>query len=249
MLMFLLIFFVPLALDLAVAVWYAREGHPDMTMKAFWLKMVASGIFVLHGLFWFLAVDSRREYAKFVMLALALGMVGDALLSFEPFLKGEHKKRNTLIILVIGAGVFLAGHIMYIVAFIREFKALGTFKPAVFLIAWAVIWIAALIAKKFSGVRLGKLAYPMLVYSLGLSAMGAQSICMAICSFPGDYLLKGVMLLAPTLFIVSDSSLGLKFADRERFGTLQVRYVTLITYYTAQMLFGLSIMLTASVIH
>ena len=131
-------------------------------------------------------------------------------------------------------------------AFVKELRYLGTFNLRVFLIAWAVILALALLTKKLLNVKLGKLGFPILAYSLGLSAMGALSICFALCSFPNNYFFKAIMLIAPALFIVSDATLGLKFSDKERFGTLKIRYVTLITYYTAQMLFGLSITLLST---
>ena len=73
--------------------------------------------------------------------------------------------------------------------------------------------------------------------------MGAQSITLALFGLSGHPVMQVVLVTAPLLFIISDSTLGLKFTDRERFGTLKIRLVTLITYYAAQMLFAYTIAL------
>ena len=240
--MIYIIFAVLFVIDLLIACAYAKEGHPDVTMKAFWEKILASGIFVCFGLYAYMNSD-KGPYARLILIALVLGMMGDALLSLDPFFKGENKKRNGIISFVIGAAVFLAGHIVYIVSFVKELKIRDAFNLPAFLILLAVIFVVALAVKKIKDVKLGKAGIPILVYSLGLSSMGALSICLAFFGFKGQFALQAVLVVAPLLFIVSDASLGMKIADKERFDTLKMRYVTLVTYYTAQMLFGLSIAL------
>lgn len=242
MLFLVLAFIVLLIIDLIVAVWYTREGFPDLTVKSFWLKMLASAIFVGFGAFAYM-ISEKGTYALLIVIALALGMVGDALLSVDPFFKGENKKRNIVIAFVIGAVAFLAGHVIYIIAFIKELKNRNAFNLTAFLITLAVIFSVALIIKTFLKVKLGKLTFPILLYGLGLASMGALSICLALFGFKGEFALQAVLTVAPLLFIVSDSSLALRITEKERFDILNVRYVTLITYYSAQMLFAFSVLL------
>jgi len=237
------IFAALFVIDLIIGIWYAVEGHPYVTKKAFVLKMTASAIFVGTGI-WLYNGTQAKEYARLIVAALVLGFVGDALLSLEPFIKQDlNEKRNIIICTVVGAVTFLAGHVIYIIAFVKELHNKQAFNLKIFLIAWAVIIALAILVKTCLRVKMGKLGYPILVYSLGLSAMGAQSITLALFGFGGHPVMQVVLVTAPLLFIISDSTLGLKFTDRERFGTLKIRLVTLITYYAAQMLFAYTIAL------
>ncbi|MBQ7741235.1 MAG: lysoplasmalogenase, partial [Eubacterium sp.] len=163
-----------------------------------------------------------------------------ALLSFEPFLKGENKKRDNIICMVIGAAFFFGGHIAYTIAFIRELKVKDAFNPIVFIIAWVGFITAGIIVKIALKVSLGNLTIPILIYTICLTAMGAMSLSLAIYGLDSAYQ-KAIMLIAPIFFIISDATLGLKFGDTVRFGKKKIKYLTLITYYTAQMLFGYSI--------
>lgn len=236
------VFSILLVLDIVVAVVYAKAGHPNATPKSFGLKMLASSIFVLNGVISFLSSE-KGVYAKLILTALVLGMLGDAFLSVDAFFKeDENKKRNTVITVVVGAFVFLTGHIIYIIAFALELKAREVFSLAMFLSAWLVLLFTAIGIKTALRVKMKKMALPMLVYAIVLSSMGAMSICLSLRGFSGNTPVQAVMIIAPMFFIISDSTLALKYADRERFGTLNIRMVTLLTYYTAQMLFGLSIM-------
>ena len=237
----IIIYAVVFVIDIAVGIWYAKEGYPETTMKAFWLKMLASGIFVATGVVFYLG-SAKSKYDFLIIIALVLGIIGDALLSFEPFIRqGENRKRNILIVFFIGAGVFFGGHIVYIAAFVSEIKLLHAFDIKYFFIFWAAIIACTLVVKTALRVKFGKFAVPISVYSLGLSAMGALSFTLAIFGFKGNIAEQLLLFIAPSLFIISDSSLGLKFTDKERFGSLNIRYVTLITYYAAQMLFALTI--------
>lgn len=237
------IFAVLLVIDLIIGIWYTVAAHPIVTKKAFWLKMLASGIFVANG-FIALSLKGAERYGIMIVAALVLGIIGDALLSWEPFIRhDENEKRNNIIFTVIGAAFFLAGHIIYIIAFVKELHDKHAWNRTMFLIAWAIILGTAILVKTVIRVKLGKLAIPFLIYSMGLSAMGAQSITLALNGFAGHPVMQAVLIIAPLCFIISDSTLGLKFADDERFGKLPLRIVTLTTYYAAQMLFGFTISL------
>ncbi|MBQ9228146.1 MAG: lysoplasmalogenase [Eubacterium sp.] len=237
------LFSVLFVIDILVGSWYTVAAHPYVTKKAFWLKMLASGIFVANGVI-ALTMSEAKAYGKLIVIALVLGMIGDALLSLEPYIKQDaHERRNNIICTVIGAAAFLAGHIIYIIAFVKELHAKGAFDRKVFLIAWAIILATAIVVKTLIRVKLGKLAVPFLIYAMGLSAMGAQSITLALFGFVGHPVMQVVLVTAPLLFMISDSTLALKFADNKRFGKLPLRLVTLITYYAAQMLFGFTITL------
>ncbi|MCR5208030.1 MAG: lysoplasmalogenase [Eubacterium sp.] len=238
------IFVILFIADIVVACVYAKKSFPDVDKTAFWLKMLASVIFVMSGSIAF-AHSEMGIYAKLILTGLVFGLIGDALLSLDPYIRNgdkEKEKRNIIISTVVGAAAFLLGHVMYIVAFVKEIKLQNAFRLPVFLGVWALGIGVAVGAVLILKLKPGKLGAPMLVYTTGLCAMASLSISLAIFGF--DYIpLRIIMFVAPVLFATSDATLGLKFSDSKRFSTPKMRYLTLLTYYPAQMLFSLSIML------
>lgn len=240
--MWVIVFPILMVIDIIVACFYAKNSYPTVDKKAFWLKILASVIFVLCGGFAYY-VCGGDSYSKLIMCALVCGLIGDGLLSCDPFFKEENRKKGMIVTTIIGAGFFLLGHALYIVAFIKEIKRLDAFRLPVFLIVWLLgigFGIGATIILKL---KHGKLGVPMLIYMTGLCAMSALSINLALFGYKGGPLLQALLVIAPVIFMVSDATLGLKFADKERFSTANMRYLTLLTYYPAQMMFGITIVL------
>ena len=234
-------FIVLLIIDVIVGLIYAKKGHPKVDMTAFWLKMLASGMFVFNGLYLYLQ-SPENNYGKLIVIGLVCGMVGDALLSFDPFIKkNQYEQRNMVITTVIGAAAFLAGHVVYIVAFVKAMLAKDAFNPVIYAVSMCIIAAVTITVKTAAKVRLKKLLVPFIIYSLGLASMASFSISLALNAFQGHLAQQAVLCIGPILFMISDASLGMKFSDRERFGSLKIRYVTLFTYYVAQMLIGYTI--------
>ncbi len=235
------LFIILLILDIAVGMVYAKKGHPKVDMTAFWLKMLGSAIFVLYGIYLYLN-SSESQYGRLIVIGLVCGMIGDALLSFDPFIKkNQYEQRNIIITTVIGAVSFLAGHILYIVAFVRAMLSKDAFNAVVYAVSMCVIATITISVKTAAKVKLKKLLVPFIIYSLGLASMASFSISLAVNAFGGHLAQQAVLFTGPVLFMISDASLGMKFSDRERFGSLKIRYVTLFTYYAAQMLIAYTI--------
>ncbi|MBQ3904463.1 MAG: lysoplasmalogenase [Eubacterium sp.] len=240
--MWVVVFPVLLVLDIIVACIYAKHSFPDTDKRAFLEKMLASSIFVLSGViaYWACGGDT---YSKLIISALVCGIIGDALLSCDPFFSEKNKKKGIIVTTIVGAAFFLLGHALYIVAFIKEIKRLEAFRLPVFL---AVLFLGigvAVGATLILKLKPGKIGPPMLVYVLGLSAMGALSINLALFGYRGAPLLQFLLVIAPIMFMTSDATLGLKFSDNDRFSTAKMRYLTLLTYYPAQMIFSVTIVL------
>ncbi len=237
----MLLFLALLVVDVFVGIVYAKKGHPKVDMTALGLKMLASAIFVFNGLYLYLN-SHRSEYGRLIIIGLVLGFIGDALLSFDPFIKkNQYEQRNMIIVTVIGAAAFLAGHIVYIVAFIKAMIAKDAFNAVVYAVSLVIIAVITVTVKTKLKLKLKKLLVPFIIYSLGLASMASFAISLAVNAFSGELAKQAVLFIGPVLFMISDASLGMKFSDRERFGSLKIRYVTLITYYTAQMLIGYTI--------
>ena len=239
------VFIVLMAIDIAVASVYAKKSYPSVDVTAFWLKMLASAVFVISGGIAY-AQSDKEIYGKLVLSALVFGLVGDALLSLDPYVKNsdpEKEKKNLIVVTVLGAAAFLVGHILYIVAFIKEVKIRGAFRLPVFLGVWALGMCIAVGAVFILKLKPGKIGPPILVYTAGLCAMSALSISLALFGVKDNIPLQLMLFIAPVMFMTSDATLGLKFCDDKRFGTAKMRYLTLLTYYPAQMLFSISILM------
>ncbi len=223
--------------------WYIKAGFPEITMTALIVKIAAGIVFVANGLIAYHAVG-KSAYGITIVIALVFGLIGDAFLSFEPLFKEEDPRRKNKIIIstVIGAAFFLIGHILYMIAYGRELKATNSFKPLLFFGIWAGTMLVAVIIKIGIKLKLGKFGFPILAYALTLSAMFALAAALSLAGFGGQPAKQAVLICAALCFVISDSSLGMRFFDK-RFHTLKHRTLTLTTYYAAQMLFGLSVYL------
>ncbi len=121
---------------------------------------------------------------------------------------------------IIGLGLFLVAHIVYIVAFSRDFKAQKSRIPiAVLLVAYAVA-IAVIMTPSLKEMML-----PVYVYMVVITLMGI------FAAFRGP---KSKLVLYGALsFIVSDSILAI---NRFMVAVPASDYLVMITYYLAQVL-------------
>ncbi len=220
------------------AVLFIKAGYPQATKKGFAFKMAASSVFLANGIF--SACSSwGRAFSALIVTALALGLAGDIFLTFDPFIKDKNDRKKSAFFILLGGVFFLAGHILYMVAFAGEIKARNVFSPLVFALgaAGGLIFVFALIF--ILRVKTGKAIIPIGIYAAAISCMFAMGLCLAFKGCPGNPAAKTLLIAAPALFIISDSSLLLEFFEKERFNNMTVRSINLGTYFLAQMLFGL----------
>ena len=217
---------------------FIRAGYPEATKKGFAFKMIASSVFVINGVYSALPFGSR--FPVLIVTALALGLAGDIFLTFDPFIKDKNDKKKSAFFILLGGAFFLAGHVVYMVAFAGEIKAKSAFSPLIFALG-IILGIAGIFALiLFSRVKPGKAIIPIGIYAAAISAMFALGLCLALGAYAGSPAAKIILIAAPVLFIISDSSLLLEFFDKERFNNMTVRSINLGTYFLAQMLFGLA---------
>ncbi len=213
---------------------FIKSGWPESKKSTLLIKMVCSTVFVGYALYGILSCgagfDSR--YRLFVFVGLILGWAGDIFMTFDPFLKGRPKAVSDGVA-VLGGVFFLAGHIFYIAAFIKEGKGFG----AVFFITFIAVMLALAVVKKVLKLNLGKFTVPVVIYAVMLDIMFSSAINLGVNAGTQALMLTGAGAL---LFLSSDFTLGLKIFDGERFNTLPVRTVYIATYYIAQMLIAAS---------
>lgn len=216
---------------------FIKSGWPKTKKSTLFIKMICSTVFVGFAAFniYISGADFGGTYQKFILIALALGWVGDVFMTFDAFLEGKPKEIN-LAVNIVGACSFLAGHVFFIIAFSKEIQKIG----AVFFVTFAIV-LAVLVAVKFIlKLNLGKLTVPVVVYAMMIDGMFSLGLSLGIST--GTWLSVLTLGVGTLLFVVSDFSLGLKIFDGERFNTLPVRTTYITTYYIAQMLIAASIL-------
>ncbi len=237
------IFGVLFVIDMVFAALYIKYGLPKVTKKSYVYKMVASGTFVLNGVIAF-CFYNNSVYSKWVLLGLIFGCLGDIVIALEPFIKdNEKKKLHNTIAVTCGGVLFFFGHLLYIVAFLKELSITKSFIPALYFGMVGGIIAIAFLTFVFTKIRMGKFTVPIIFYAIAITSMFALSVNVAITNVTAGLLFKIVLFVAPLFFVISDTTIVLRFFNKEKYGTYPIRIVNLGTYFIAQMLFGLSIYL------
>ena len=226
-------------LEFVFACLFIKAGYPEATKKGFFFKMLASSVFLVNGVYSALSSGAGGRFSSLIITALALGLAGDVFLTFDPFIKDKTDKKKSAFFILLGGVFFLAGHIVYMVAFAGEIKLKNAFSPLIFISGTACVLIFVFALIIFSRVKTGKAIIPIGIYAAAISCMFAMGLCLALKGCPDNPAAKLLLIAAPALFIISDSSLLLEFFDKERFNNMTVRSINLGTYFLAQMLFGL----------
>jgi alkenylglycerophosphocholine/alkenylglycerophosphoethanolamine hydrolase len=149
---------------------------------------------------------------------------GDVSLAFVP--------RGKEMAFVVGLGLFLLAHVLYILSFTRKMKYQPHRLPLMIaIVAFAVAMVALLLTRKPG---MGELTVPVMVYVTVITLMGLAA-CLR------DEAVGGLMVGA-LLFIVSDACIALnKFVIPESMGLGQyASYAIMSTYYLGQYFIGRS---------
>lgn len=206
----LILFFLVFAFDI-VAV---TIGHADLEL---WTKPILIPTLIAYV---FAATERNRSMIGFALAALTLSWVGDCLLLGD-------KLRGSLF--VYGLVAFLAGHVFYIVHFIKLRKKAGiTSNPNIVAMVAIVAYSVALLY--FLRPHLGTMMIPVIVYGAVISVMFASSIA-AVPKGGARY--ASVGMVGALLFLASDSLLAVnKFAAPIEFA----QTMTMLTYGLGQFL-------------
>lgn len=220
---------------------FIRAGYPKSTKKAFLLKMCASSLFVLNGALAYRLADAPGAYGKWVLAGLVCGWIGDIFLTIHPFLPPDAGQKTMFIVMVPGGIAFLLGHAAYVVALTR-LSGVSAFSLPLFFGVWAVLM--AVIAALYRLLRLdaGRFLVPITIYALALTAMASFACTIALRGYSNPAA-RAVLIAAPLLFITSDCTLAARSFCKDRFRSIGVRILYLGTYFAAQMLFGLSVLM------
>ena len=199
--------------------------HKEKYVPAVALKGTASVFFVILGI-----IGSKMcadaSFAKLVLWGLVLGCIADILLNLRFCLKKIGKK-----VFLVGILVFLAGHVMYIIALAK--KCSCTIICVILGIAATAV-LMYFIFKKITAEKAFKI--------FGIFYVGAVTImtCIAL----GNYITApsawaGLFALGALLFLVSDVVMILNTFGKEQKFSLRITNLSL--YYIGQVLIALSL--------
>ncbi len=224
---------------------FLKHYWPKKCIQSLTFKMISATLFVLCG---FLAIKisgNNTPYADLMMWGLVLGWVGDLFL---------HSLSNNKIHFAIGFLAFLAGHVFYIIAFHEAVqitypaaKALEWFEILAVLALVGAFLTIFIVKKTFSEQPLFYVVFP--IYGLILGTMlvkGLRYVIGEIAYGTNDNMAMTALTvgLGAILFTVSDILLGfiLPKKNPKRIG----RIINIVTYFSAQILFAVSILFVFS---
>ena len=164
----------------------------------------------------------ETTFAKWVVVALFFSVIGDVFLMLN----------NRWF--VHGLISFFIAHVFYIIAFWNSFALDMTSQTSIFVAVSLFIfsiWFFVLLLRFVTEDGGVKLAFAVAVYIFVISVM------MWSASLTGS----GILVVASILFVISDAVLAY---DKFRHPFRVAEHIVMITYFTAQLLFAISIGLT-----
>lgn len=191
---------------------------------ALYMKGITSLTFIMLALSILLENGSLEDFALFILIGLAFGLLGDIYLALRPL--RDPKENETIIIL--GISVFSLGHISYLIALslLDQFSVLS--------IGFGILMMMGVILMSRSmKFQMGKTKYFNYAYATLIFTMIGQSIIYVINGGPV------FLMIGACLFGVSDLILApiyYKKMDQKWMIALN-----LITYYLAQVFIASSL--------
>ena len=197
--------------------------------RAFWLKMAGSLCFLMIG-FLNAIYSSEGVYAVAVLAGLFYGFAGDAFLSLHSILPGRK-----MLYQAGGVLCFAMGHILYCAAMMGYYGiSVWAFVFAALLLGGVLFWTYA------RKIKAGPLHLPGTIYMACACMMAGTALSVLILHFSASAVLFAAGGL---LFVLSDTILILGAFGQKK--SLLLHYGVLMTYYPAQSLIALSLLLFA----
>ena len=217
---------------------FLKLSWPTRSIKSLTAKMVSATLFVCVGCLSMNIAGNKSDFAITMIIGLILGWIGDYFL---------HSDRN--LFFGIGFASFLAGHIVYITAYVR---ALNTFNGysnvnVVEVISFVVLMaIAMFVFKRFKlEFSIKFLKYAVILYTAILISMFIKATSLGVI-----FMLTGgekgmlallVLCFGSLFFLLSDATIGiLMFGGQKKNRPLKI--FNIVTYFAGQMLLASSIL-------
>ncbi len=226
---------------------FIKAQWPLKCVKSFVWKMISATLFVGYGVYlMFAAGNSDVTFAKYMVIGLALGWLGDLLLHLTA-LKKDPGKVFTAVSFVTGLVAFLVGHIFYVLAYIDALKGLGkwnsgTIKAVIIIVA--VMLVGFVVAQLIVKLKLGIAVIPVALYAATISTMLACAVMLAVNTFSVAPEFAFIVAIGAVFFVISDGTLVFcLFGSDKAKESYPLKIVNLTTYFIGQMLLASTIAL------
>ncbi len=217
---------------------FLKLSWPTRSMKSLTAKMVCATMFVLVGFLSSKIASNTSVFAYTMLIGLFLGWVGDFFL---------HSERNSFF--AIGFVSFLAGHIVYIKAYLDALSTFDNYNSfnIIEIVVLVVLCGLALWANKRFKIEFSMkiLKYAVLVYTIILITMFIKATALGI-----NFMISGgengllaliVLSLGSLLFVMSDATIGILLFGGQR-KNRPLKIFNIVTYFAGQMLLASSIL-------
>lgn len=217
---------------------FLKEYWPNRTNKSHCLKMVCASLFVCVAVLSMYIADNFTAFAFTMLLGSVLGWIGDLFLHFN----GQKT-------FAVGFVSFLAGHIVYIKAYINAlntYEDYNQFNIVEIIVCVLLVVVALICSKKFKvqfSTKLLQIA--IMVYTFILILMFLKATALGV-----NYMLSGasdgiwallVLFLGSLFFMSSDATIGiLMFGGQKKNRPLKIFNIA--TYFAGQILLASSIL-------
>jgi len=227
-----MVFALSVVLEFIFVAWFLEVSWPQNNRKSLALKTVCSALFVLAGVSAASVADNTTQFACLILGGLLAGLLGDFFL---------HISRKTAAS-VIGLLFFMAGHLLYISAFLLKQREYLPDLPlfSVFeLVAIGVMFAAVVVLALVRKVELHAAAVPVAFYAAMLIVMfiKATSLGFHIAEAGKTGAIAAFLLLAfgSLMFVVSDTLLGIILFVGEK-KNRSMKIINIVTYFAAQVM-------------
>lgn len=223
---------------------FLKYSWPEKCWTSFKLKMVCSALFITTGvccIFW--AGNGMTEYAKWMLIGLIFGMLGDLFL---------HLITDKMVVFGVGLFSFLIGHIFFIKGFgdaieyyFPQAKVFDWRAIIAVILVFAALVVYAIKAKMEFGIAL----VPVIMYAITILFMFATALQLCfrlyIEGYANDIGTICTVGLGALLFVASDLTLALiLFSNKEKKmkENRPIKIFNILTYFAGQILLGTSIL-------
>lgn len=225
------------ALEIVFVPWFLIASKNGRCTKSQILKTICATLFVASGVLALIIAGNRTDYAKYIIIGLALCWCGDFLLHLE----------YRLPVFAAGGLFFLAGHVYYVMAYCR---AISVFFPQTKfwnrqeLVACAAIIVVGLVALRILGVKFSPIYFAgapyiaMLAFMLTKAAsLGIRCVAAGVENAP---IICALLISGAFLFVVSDMMLAVNSLRKPRPPYIY-KIICIVTYFSAQLLLASTI--------
>lgn len=230
-----------LALEVVTVVYYLQIMYPKTSWKTLFTKLACSAFFVITAELASLLTANTTLYAATMLIGFVASFLGDFFLHMKPKLGHE------LVNLSFGGLSFIAGHVLFIMAYIRANKYYFPDRP--FLVKQEIIALVAallviLVIFYITKLRMGWKIIPVMAYAAALVLMSVKATSLGY-----RFMLEGVdggvkafiyLTAGSSLFTLSDIVLAMSF-----FGAGHVylkKCLNISMYYAGQTFLALSLL-------